>query len=258
MSFKRLSISLSFAVFALYGGLILSLFYFYDGALFMDTLRSSRTLFSIRLSLFTATVSTITAVIVAIPSAYALSRFRFFGRQIIDTILELPMIISPVALGAVVLIFFNTPVGVMVQDHGIRFVFTIYGIFLAQFITTVGIAIRLVKAAMDEIPVRYEEVARTLGASPAKAFLTVTLPLCRRGVIASSILTWAKALGEFGATITIAGSMAMKTETIPVAIFMRLASADIEGTVVLVLILLGIGLGILYVARLLTGKALPV
>lgn len=258
MTFRKLSITVSFAVFVLYGGLILSLFYFYDGALFFDTLRSSRTLFSIRLSLFTATVSTAIAVLVAIPSAYALSRFRFFGRQIIDTILELPMIISPVALGAVVLVFFNTPAGVLIQEHGIRFVFTVYGIFLAQFITTVGIAIRLIKAAMDEIPVRYEEVARTLGASPARAFMTVTLPLCKRGIIASSILTWAKALGEFGATITIAGSVAMKTETIPVAIFMRLASADIEGTVVLVLILIGIGLGILYGARLLTGKALPV
>jgi len=258
MNFRRLSILVSFAVFALYGGLILSLFYYYDGALFVETLRSSRTLFSIRLSLFTATVSTAMAVIVAVPSAYALSRFRFPGRQLIDTILELPMIVSPVAFGAVVLVFFNTPPGVLVQDHGIRFVFTIYGIFLAQFITTVGVAIRLVKAAMDEIPVRYEEVARTLGASPATAFLTVTLPLCRRGIIASSILTWAKALGEFGATITIAGSMAMKTETIPVAIFMRLASADIEGTVVLVLVLVGVGLGILYGARLLTRRALPV
>jgi len=258
MSFKRLSISVSFAVFALYGGLILSLFYYYDGALFVETLRSSRTLFSIRLSLFTATVSTVIAVIVAVPSAYALSRFRFFGRQLIDTILELPMIVSPVAFGAVILVFFNTPAGILIQDHGIRFVFTVYGIFLAQFITTVGIAIRLIKSAMDEIPVRYEEVARTLGASPAKAFLTVTLPLCKRGIIASSILTWAKALGEFGATITIAGSMSMKTETIPVAIFMRLASADIEGTVVLVLVLVGVGLGILYGARLLTGKTLPV
>lgn len=258
MNFKKLSISVSFAVFALYGTLILSLFYYYDGAVFLETLRSSRTLFSIRLSLFTATISTIIAVIVAIPSAYALSRFRFFGRQLIDTMLELPMIVSPVALGAVVLIFFNTPTGTFIQDHGIRFIFTVYGIFLAQFIVTVGIAIRLIKAAMDEIPVRYEEVARTLGASPARAFMTVTLPLCKRGIIASSILTWAKALGEFGATITIAGSMSMKTETIPVAIFMRLASADIEGTVVLVLILIGIGLGILYGVRLLTGRAVPV
>jgi molybdate transport system permease protein len=160
------------------------------------------------------------------------------------------MIVSPVALGAMILIFFNTPAGLFVQEKGVQFVFTIYGIFLAQFITTVGIAIRLIKAAMDEIPPRYEEVARTLGASPAKAFFTVTLPLSKKGIVAASILTWAKALGEFGATITIAGSMAMKTETIPIAIFMRLANADIEGTVVLVLILIGIGLSVLYGVRL--------
>jgi molybdate transport system permease protein len=133
-------------------------------------------------------------------------------------------------------------------------VFTVYGILLAQFITTVGIATRLMKSAMDEIPVRYEEVAKTLGASPAKAFFTVTLPLSRGGIIASAILTWAKAVGEFGATITVAGSMAMRTETLPVAIFMRLASADIEGTAVLVLILLVMGLGLLYGVRLLTGR----
>ncbi|MHB8109829.1 MAG: ABC transporter permease [Syntrophorhabdaceae bacterium] len=258
VNFRNLSITVSFAVFAIYAALILSLFYFYNGTMFLETLRSPRTLFSIRLSLLTATISTIIAVVVAIPSAYALSRFRFPGRQLIDTMLELPMIVSPVALGAIVLIFFNTPPGGFIQEYGIRFVFTVFGILLAQFITTVGIAIRLIKAAMDEIPIRYEEVARTLGASPSRAFLTVTLPLCKKGILASGILTWAKALGEFGATITIAGSMAMKTETIPVAIYMRLASADIEGTVVLVLILVGIGLGILFGVRLLTGRALPV
>ncbi len=241
-------------MFFLYAGLILSLFYFYKGPLFLETLCSARTLFSIRLSLMTATAATVISVIFAIPSAYALSRYRFFGRQIIDTMLELPMIVSPVALGALILIFFNTPVGSFFQEKGVHVVFTVYGIFLAQFITTVGIATRLIKAAMDEIPARYEDVAKTLGASPAKAFLTVTLPLSKRGIIASAILTWAKALGEFGATITVAGSMAMKTETLPVAIFMKLAGADIEGTAVLVLILLAIGLGLLYGVRLLTGR----
>lgn len=254
MSFKRLAIAFSVSVFVIYAGLILSLFYFYQGPLFVKTLFSERTLFSLRLSLFTATVATLISVFFAVPSAYALSRYKFFGRQIIDTLLELPMIVSPVALGAMILIFFNTPAGQAIQDRGTQFVFTVYGILLAQFITTVGVAIRLIKAAMDEIPQRYEEVAKTLGASPAKAFFTVVLPLSRQGIIASSVLTWAKALGEFGATITVAGSMAMKTETLPVAIFMRLANADIEGTAVLVLILIGMGLVILYGVRLFAGK----
>ena len=249
MTFKRVALGFGVCIFLLYGGLILSLFHFFKGPVFLDILLSERTLFSVRLSLMTATAVTMVSIFFAVPAAYALSRYNFFGRQVIDTILELPMIVSPVALGAMVLVFFNTPLGSAIQDRGVQIVFTVYGILVAQFVTTVGIAIRLIKAAMDEIPQRYEEVARTLGASPAKAFFTVTLPLSRRGIIASSILTWAKAMGEFGATITIAGSMAMKTETIPVAIFMRLASADIEGTVVLVLLLVGIGLSVLYGVR---------
>ncbi|MFN3479147.1 MAG: ABC transporter permease [Thermodesulfovibrionales bacterium] len=254
MTFKRLSIFFAASVFALYAGLVLSLFYFWKGSLFVETLFSERTLFSIKLSLIAATIATILSLIIALPSAYALSRFDFKGRHIIDTILELPMIVSPAALGAMLLIFFNNPLGTWIQDNYAQFVFTAYGIILAQFITTAGVATRLIKAAMDEIPQRYEDVARSLGASPFKAFLTVTLPLCKNGIIAASVLTWAKAIGEFGATITIAGSMAMKTETLPIAIFMRLSTADIEGTVVLILILVAIGLTTLYGVRLLTKK----
>jgi molybdate transport system permease protein len=254
VTFKRLSITFGLCVFAIYAGLILSLLYFYDGTLFLDTLCSARTLFSLRLSLLSATGATLISIFFAVPSAYALSRYRFFGHQIIDTMLELPMIVSPVALGALVLIFFNTPAGTLIQEKGVQVVFTVYAILLAQFVTTVGVATRLIKAAMDEIPARYEDVAKTLGASPARAFFTITLPLSRKGIIAAAILTWAKALGEFGATITIAGSMAMKTETLPTAIFMRLANADIEGTAVLVLILISIGLGVLYGVRFLEGR----
>jgi molybdate transport system permease protein len=250
MSLKRVTISFAVSVFLAYAGLILSLFYFYQGPLFIKTLFSERTLFSLRLSLITATIVTAVSVFIALPAAYALSRYQFFGRQFIDTLLELPMIVSPVALGAMLLIFFNTPAGQLIQDRGTQFVFTIYGILLAQFITTVGVAIRLIKAVLDEIPKKYEEMAWVLGTSPAKTFFTVILPLSKKGIISSSVLTWAKALGEFGATITVAGSMAMKTETLPIAIFMRLSSADIEGTAVLVLILIGIGLGILYGVRL--------
>ncbi len=251
MSFKRLTIATAVSVFLVYGGLILSLFYFYQGTLFAETLFSERTLFSLRLSLMTATIATLASLVFAIPAAYALSRYRFFGSEVIDTLLELPMIVSPVALGAMLLIFFNTPAGQLIQDRGIQFVFTVYGIVLAQFITTVGIAIRLIKAVLDEIPRRYEESAWVLGKSPLETFLLVVLPLSKKGILSSAVLTWAKALGEFGATITIAGSMAMKTETLPIAIYMRLAGADIEGTAVLVLILIGIGLTILYGVRFL-------
>lgn len=254
MSFKRISIAFSVLTFCLYGGLVLSLLYFFRRDALWETLLSERTLFSVRLSIIAATISTFAAMLIAVPSAFALSRYEFPGRREVDTILELPMIVSPAALGAMLLIFFNNPIGLWIQDHWIQFVFTPFGIILAQFVTVCGVATRLTKAAMDEIPVRYEAVARTLGASQMKAFITVTLPLTKRGIYAAAILSWAKALGEFGATITIAGSMSMKTETLPIAIFMRLSSAEIEGTVILILMLLSIGLSILYVIRLVSGR----
>lgn len=167
------------------------------------------------------------------------------------------MIVSPAALGAMLLIFFSNPVGVWIQDNLITCVFALPGIILAQVVSTIGIATRLIKAVIDEIPQRYEDVAMSLGASPLKAFLTITLPLSKKGIIAASILTWAKALGEFGATITVAGTMAMKTETLPIAIFMRLGSADIEGTIAMILILISVGLATLCIVRLLTRRESP-
>lgn len=254
MIFKRFAIFCSISIFVIYFGLFITLFYYWDGSLFKEILFSERTLYSIKLSLIAATVASILGIFLAIPSAYALSRYEFRGKDIIDTILELPMIVSPAAIGAMLLIFFTTPIGDWIQNNYIQFVFTFYGVILAQFITVAGIATRLIKASMDEIPDRYENVAASLGVSPFKAFLTVTLPLSKNGIIAAAILTWAKAVGEFGATITVAGTMAMKTETLPIGIFLKLANANIEGTVVLIMVLVGIGLTTLYLVRLLVKR----
>ncbi len=251
----RASIGAALAVLALYGGLIASLFWFFDGGVFLGTLFSERTLFSVRLSLLAATAATVAALLLAIPAAYALSRHRFPGREAAETVLELPLIVSPAALGAIILIFFNNPVGEWIQENVTYFVFGFAGIVLAQFVTVLGVAVRMLEAAFDQVPVELETVARTLGASPRHAFFTITLPLAWRGLVAAFILTWAKALGEFGATLMVAGSMAMRTETLPIAIFMRLSSADIKGTVVLILILVAIGLAALFAARRILGRA---
>ena len=254
MNLRRITVAAALAVLALYGGLILSLGWFFDRATFRAALFSERTLFSVRISLLAATVAAVLALALAVPAAYALSRYRFRGRELVDTILEFPIIVSPAALGAMLLIFFNNPLGEWVQAHAVRFIFTFAGIVLAQFVTILGIAVRLLKTAFDEVPADLDTVARSLGATPRHAFITVTLPLARRGLIAAFILAWAKALGEFGATIMVAGTMAMRTETLPVAIYLRLASADIEGTVALILVLVSFGLGALYAARTLLGR----
>lgn len=215
---------------------------------------SPRVLFSVRISVLAATLSSGMALLLAIPAGYALSRYRFPGRALADLLLEIPLIVSPAALGAMLLIFFNNPLGAWIQSRGIHFVFAFSGIVLAQFTTILGIATRAMKTAFDDVPASLEMVARTLGAGPLRVFFTVTLPLARRGVLAAFVLSWAKAIGEFGATIMVAGSMAMRTETLPIAIYLRLASADIEGTVALIVILIAIGLLCLYLAHRLLGE----
>ncbi len=114
----------------------------------------------------------------------------------------------------------------------------------------VGIAVPS-SGGFDDIPVRYESAARSLGASSFYAFYSVTLPLARKGLLSTTLLIWAKAMGEFGASITLAGTMSFKTETLPTAIFMQLASADIEGAMSLIFIMLVVGLSALFLGRLL-------
>lgn len=258
INLKKTSIAVAGLVLIIYGGLIISLIWFLDGERLFQSLFSERTLFSVSLSLVTATIATLLALFLAIPAAYALSRYSFVGKGIIETVLEFPIVVSPAALGAIILIFFNNPLGKWLQTHVVYFVFSFSGIVLAQFITILGLATRMLKTAFDEVPIELEITARTLGGSPRHVFFTITLPLARNGLGAAFILTWAKAFGEFGATLMVAGSMAMHTETLPIAIFMRLSSADIEGTVALIIILISIGLTALYTARRLLRRTINV
>jgi len=212
------------------------------------------TLFAVKLSLITATISTILAIAVAIPVAYAISKNNFFGKSLVDSLLDLPIVISPIALGAALLVFFNTPLGAAINNHVVRFVFSVPGIVLAQFTIISALAIRLLKSTFDGIDMRYEQVARTLGCSKPEAFFRVILPLARNGLIASGILTWARAAGEFGATVTLAGATAMKTETLPISIYLNLASANTGQAVALILILVVISLAALLLIRVITGR----
>jgi molybdate transport system permease protein len=254
MNFKRFTIAIALSVTALYLVLAGSLFSFLDSGRVIKALTSERVFFSVSLSVKTAIIATILAIIVAIPAAYALSRYNFRGKAVVDTLLELPLIVTPVALGAMLLIFFNTGLGASVQNNLWQFVFEFSGIVLAQFLTTVGLAIRTIRSTFDEISPRYEAVACTLGATPTQALMTITLPMARKGILAATVITFAKCIGEFGATIMVAGAMPMKSETMPVSIFMRLGSADIEGMAMMILILLAVGLSVLLILRFILQK----
>lgn len=254
MKLKQLLISSAIGILVIYGILIVSAFSFFDIDAVKTVLSDNRTYSAIYISISAATIATFLAIIIAIPASFALSRYQFWLKPAIDVMLELPMIISPAALGALVLIFFQTAVGNFIRDNVIDVVFAFSGVIVAQFITVLGISTRLMKSVFDEIPTRYENIARTLGATSRLSFFKISLPLAKRGILSSVLLTWAKAVGEFGATITVAGSMALKTETLPTAIFMKLSTADIKGTVVIILILFTISMFMLMMARIILQK----
>jgi molybdate transport system permease protein len=234
--------------------IIVSLLTYTDWKTIGSSFLSPDTLFAIKLSLATASITTILAIAIAIPVAYAISQNEFFGKNLVDSLLDLPIVVSPIAIGAALLVFFNTPLGSTINNNVLRFVFSVPGIVLAQFTIVSALAIRLLKSTFDNIDVRYEQVARTLGCSKTEAFFRVVIPLARNGLIASGILTWARAVGEFGATVTLAGATAMRTETLPISIFLNLSSANIEQAVALIVILVIISLAALLLVRLITGR----
>jgi molybdate transport system permease protein len=173
---------------------------------------------AVGLSLATATAAALLALAAAIPAAYGLARHRFRGSGAIDVLLDVPIVLSPVALGVSLLLLLRSGPGQWVEEHLVRFVFEVPGIVLAQFTVALALSIRVLKATFEGVDVRYEQVARFLGCTAWRAFRKVSLPLARRGILAAFILAWARSIGEFGATVTLAGAVPGKTETIPVAI----------------------------------------
>lgn len=210
--------------------------------------------FAVKLSLFTATIASVSALMVSVPVSYLFSRQSFFAKRFFDTLLDLPIVLSPIALGAMLLIFFNTPLGIQIERHFGPFVFEVKGIILAQFFVVVGLSIRLLRTVFEGIDSEYENIARTLGYSHIQVFFKVALPMAKKGLIASFLLVWGKAIGEFGATMTLAGATTMKTETIPVAIYLCFESANITGALVYIIILITISLAILFFVRSFNGR----
>ncbi len=238
---------------ALFAGiLVISVINYINWNDFQSLLFSKEIIFAIKLSLITATIASLLATALAIPSAMALSRMNFPGKNIIETLLDIPIIISPIAMGCILLIFLNnTLLGKFIEKNFISFTFEVSGIILAQFIIVFALAVRILKSTFDDIDVRYEKVMRTLGANKIKSFFHCTLPMARHGILAAFILTWARAMGEFGATLTLAGASTMKTETLPLAIHLSLAKADVQQALTVVAVLMVFtGSGLLLVRKM--------
>ena len=135
------------------------------------------------------------------------------------------------------------------------FVFEVRGIVLAQFVVVVGLAIRLLKSTFDGIEPEYEHLARTLGCDRVQVFGKVLLPMAAPGIVAALLLVWGRAIGEFGATVMLAGATTLKTETLPVAIYLNFEAADISSAMMFIAILVTVSFAVLLLVRRLDVRA---
>ncbi len=227
------------------------------GANLFDVLAHADVRAAIRLSLLTATSAAVFGLVVAIPAAYVLARWSFPGRVLVDALLDVPVILSPVVVGISLMLVFRSLPGRWFEEHVFAVVFEVPGIIAAQFVLALALEIRVLKAAFEETDRRLEQVARFLGCTPFEAFRRVTLPLAKPGLAAAFVLGWSRALGDFGASVTIAGAVPGKTETIPVAVYMNLASVHIEKALALAMVLTFIAVVVLAGARAVTARGRP-
>ena len=178
--------------------------------------------------------------------AWLLARRKFPGRALIETFVSLPLVMPPVATGLILLILLSRRgrIGSLLERLGIEIVFTWKAVVLAMAVMGLPLLVRTVRAGIEQVDRRYEAAAATLGAGPLRVFLTITLPLARPAVLAGAVLGFARALGEFGATIMIAGSIPGSTRTLAVAIYSFAETGrDREA-----LVLVGISAAIAFVA----------
>ena len=216
--------------------------------------------FPLWLSLRVAVIATVVSLGAGLALAYLLARCRFRGREALDALITLPVVLPPTVLGYYLLVVLgrNTPIGKAFEAvFGFPLVFTWQAAVVAAAIHSIPLLVKSARAALESVDRSLENAARTLGASEWRIFFRVTLPLARRSILAATVFAFARALGDFGVTIMIAGNIPGKTQTMAVAIYDAVQSGHTLPANIMVLIISAVAVGILYwTNRLEAGRAL--
>jgi molybdate transport system permease protein len=207
---------------------------------------------AITLSLLTSSLALLVIVLFGTPLAYLLARRPFPGARLVDGLIGLPVVLPPAVAGIALLMAFGRygVVGRWLNELGITVGFTTMAVILAQIFIAAPFFVRAGAAGFTRVDRDLEEAAADLGASPPQVFRTVTLPLAAPSLLAGAVLAWARALGEFGATILFAGNFPGVTQTMPLAIYSRFGAGDLPAALFLSLVLLALSLVVLFSLRL--------
>jgi len=237
---------------------IVSMFLRISPNAFMSELNDPTVIQALRLSIITSVASALIVVVIGTPIAYVNARYRYPGKVLIDTVIDLPVVLPPAVAGIALLLAFGRMglVGHYLNMVHITLGFTTIAVVMAQTFVASPFYIRQARSSFEDVDVTYENAARTLGASPVATFFFVTVPIAMNGLISGLIMTWARALGEFGATILFAGNFTGITETMPLAIYMTLNGGNLNACIAMSIILVIISFVVIAAVKLLTRGAI--
>ncbi len=214
-------------------------------------LASPAALAALRISLITTTISLGLTVLLGTPLAYALARVAFPGRPAVDALVDLPIVVPPAVAGLALLFVFGTR-GLFAPLLGalhVRLAFTTAAVVMAQLFVGVPFYVRAARAGFAAVDRVFEEASATLGMGPLRTFARITVPLALPALAGGAVLAWARALGEFGATIMFAGNLQGVTQTLPLAVYLGLESGDLDLASALAVVLVTIALAVVAAAR---------
>ncbi len=213
----------------------------------VEALRKPEIQYSVYLTMVSCTITAILSLVVAVPLGYALSRYRFPGRNLLDAVLDIPIVLPPLVVGLSLLILFQYwPF----SEYSRYVVYQIPAVILAQFMVAAAFAVRIMRATFDQIDTRQEKVALSLGCNQGQAFMLVVFPQSLHGLLTAGTLAWARALGEFGPLLIFAGATRNKTEVLSTTVFLELSIGDIEAAVAVSLIMVMAAVIVLVIARM--------
>jgi molybdate transport system permease protein len=210
---------------------------------------------ALKLSLSTSAVSTMIVVLLGTPLAYVNARFRYPGKEIADSLIDLPVIMPPAVAGIALLMAFGRMgvVGQHLNAIGISIAFTTLAVIIAQIFVSSPFYIRQARTSFEDVDLSIENAARTLGASRAYTFFHLILPIAYSGLVSGAIMAFARSLGEFGATIMFAGNFQGRTQTMPLAIYTAM-QGDLDAALCLAIILVIISFLVIFLIKTLTRR----
>ncbi|HZZ77905.1 MAG TPA: ABC transporter permease [Gemmataceae bacterium] len=229
---------------------VADLFYTTPGHL-LAALAEPKIQFSITLTLISCSITAILSLWVAVPMGYLLARTNFWGKTVLDTILDVPIVLPPIVLGLSLLILFKTWPGEWFQDHLFEVRFRAAGVILAQFSVSAAFAVRTMRITFEQISPRTEQVALTLGCTRSQAFWRVVLPEARRGILTAGTLAWARSLGEFGPIMLFAGATPGRTEVMSTTVWLEFNIGNLEAAIAVSLFMIAIAVVVLMLTRML-------